>query len=139
MKFLPALFVAALAGCSTTATMDGIMQSWQGANIESVVQQWGYPSEEREFRGRKLYIWNYSKTGFVPGIATTTGSLSPSGTFSAQTVTTGGGVIRGDCSRILEVDSSGTVVKWQWNGNNCPFAEAFEYAKWRNPAASKNR
>jgi len=33
------------------------------------------------------------------------------------------------CERILEVDERNVITRWQWSGNNCPFAEALEYAK----------
>jgi hypothetical protein len=26
------------------------------------------------------------------------------------------------------------IIRWEWKGNNCPFAEAFEYSNWRRKA-----
>jgi len=40
--------------------------------------------------------------------------------------------MNGSCTRILEVDKKGCVVRWEWNGNDCPFMEVFEYSNWRN-------
>ena len=62
-----------LSGCSTTQTMNGIMSSWVGSDINEVVTQWGYPHEEREFQGRKLYIWNRNTTLTMPQTTNTTG------------------------------------------------------------------
>jgi hypothetical protein len=45
--------------------------------------------------------------------------------------TYGGGTVVGNCTRTLEVDEHNIVVRWEWKGNNCPFAEAFDYSSWR--------
>ncbi len=122
--------LGSLAGCSTT-TMNGIMSSWEGKHIESVFAQWGYPNEEKEIGGHKLYVWYYGKSFNMPQNSTTTGSIYGN-SFSANTYTTGGYTVQGNCTRILEVDDFGYVIKWQWNGNNCPLMEVFEYSKWRS-------
>ena len=45
-----------LASCSGgAATMDGIMHSWEGAPLDAVIAQWGYPDQEQEIAGHKLY------------------------------------------------------------------------------------
>ncbi len=119
-----------LSGCATTKVMDGIMSSWQGAHIDDAVSQWGYPDEEKEFRGKKLYVWHHNKSAFLPASASTTTSFIGNTAYSNSTMT-GGHTISGECDRTLEVDSAGKVVSWQWGGNNCPFAEAFEYKSWR--------
>ena len=119
-----------LSSCSTTKTMDGIMSSWEGSNINDVVVQWGYPDEEREFEGRKLYIWNHNKSAYIPETTTTTGSVYGN-TVQATSTSSGGYAIQGSCQRILEVNEESTVVSWQWSGNNCPFGELMEYASWR--------
>jgi hypothetical protein len=120
-----------LAGCATTKVMDGIMSSWAGATIEDVVAQWGYPHEERQFGGKKLYVWNHNKSATLPSTTHTTGQVNQYGQFSANSTTTGGQTFHGSCQRILEVDEAGSVVRWQWQGNNCPFIEAMEYRHWR--------
>jgi hypothetical protein len=99
-----------------------------------LVSQWGYPDEEREFRGKKLYMWNYSKAAYVPRTSNTTATAYGK-TVYAQTQSSGGYALRGDCVRILEVDEVGTVTSWQWKGNNCPFREAMEYSNWRRKSA----
>lgn len=131
LKFIAvATMLFILAGCSTTKTMNGIMSSWEGSNINEVVAQWGYPHEEREFQGRKLYIWHHNKSAYIPQTTNTTGSVYGNSVYATST-TSGGYAIQGSCQRVLEVDSSGTVVHWEWRGNNCPFGELMEYANWR--------
>ncbi len=44
--------------------------------------------------------------------------------------TSGGGTVRGDCVRTLEVDQQNIITKWEWKGNNCPFADILEYSNW---------
>jgi len=118
------------SGCSTSKTMQGIMSSWAGANISEVVSQWGYPDEEREFQGKKLYIWNHNKSAYVPRTSNTT-ATAYGNTIYAQSQSSGGYTLQGNCVRILEVDATGTVTSWQWKGNNCPFGEHMEYSSWR--------
>jgi hypothetical protein len=128
MVFLVFLLIV-LVGC-TSSVMNGIMSSWEGAHIEEVVSQWGYPHEEKEFNGRKLYVWHHNKSAYMPQSTTTTGHVIGN-TIYAHSNTTGGYMMSGNCSRTLEVDDNGRVVNWQWGGNNCPLAELMEYSDWR--------
>lgn len=134
-KLILAAGLLTLSGCATTSVMNGIMSSWEGSNIDAVVSQWGYPHEEREFNGKKLYIWHHNKSVYMPATTNTTGTVNSYGGYSATSTTTGGHAIHGACDRILEVDRNGTVVRWEWRGNNCPFMEAMEYKHWRNKAS----
>jgi hypothetical protein len=119
-----------LAGCSGGAgTMDRIMHSWDGAPLDAVIAQWGYPHQEQTIAGHKLYRWFYDKSFAVP--ATTTGTMTTVGnTAFLNATTSGGGTISGQCVRTLEVNEQNVVIRWEWSGNNCPFAEAFEYSNW---------
>ena len=85
----------------TKSTMGKIMDSWLGEHINTVMDSWGYPSQEKEIAGRKLYYW-----------------------INSSYVVSGGqyGVYGGEstCNRILEVDKNNRVIKWQWEGNSCP-------------------
>jgi hypothetical protein len=104
----------AVAACSGAfGTMDGIMRSWEGAPLDVVIAQWGYPDQEQTIAGHRIYRWYYNK-GFV------TATAGPVGAVASY-----------NCTRILEVNAQNIVTRWQWQGNNCPFAEALEYAGWR--------
>lgn len=124
-------FLLGLAACSGGfGTMDGIMKSWQGQHIDAVISQWGYPHEERNIAGRKLYIWHHAKGYNLPSQTYVTGTVVGSTVYGTAT-TYGGGTFRGNCTRTLEVSPSDVVTAWQWEGNNCPFAELLEYSNWR--------
>lgn len=138
MKYLiAALLPFALAGCGTTKLMNGIMSSWEGATLDDVVRQWGYPTSVQEFRGNKLYRWEYTKSAYIPQTTTVNATSYQTGAitnFNGTATTTGGHTFYGACTRILEVNPKNIVVHWQWEGNNCPFWEAMEYKTWRNKA-----
>jgi hypothetical protein len=130
-RMIAAFTVLLLSACATETVMNGIMQSWSGAKLNDAVSQWGYPNEQLDFNGRKLYVWHYNKSVTMPATTYTTGSVGPYGNFSATSTTTGGNTFQGGCDRVLEVDGNGTVTGTQWQGNNCPFLEAMEYSTWR--------
>lgn len=109
--------------------MDRVMSSWQGAPIDAVIAQWGYPQQEQTIAGHKLYRWFYTKTVMTPTTATST--VTPIGrTAIVNTTISGGDILTGDCTRTLEVDQNNVVIRWEWSGNNCPFADVFEYSNW---------
>ena len=130
-KFSKVLVLTMLAGCSGGfGTMDGIMSSWLGAPLDEVISQWGYPSQQYEVAGHRLYNWVGTQTTYTP--ATTTGTVTAIGNMAYINATTvGGGYAQWSCTRTLEVNKKNIVVNWQWGGNNCPFAEAMQYANWR--------
>ena len=110
------------------------MSSWVGSNIGEVVEQWGYPSGERKFQDKTLYIWDETKTLASPSVTNITANTYGSTTY-AQAVTSGGGTSRWNCQRILIVNPQEVVTSWQWKGNNCPFGEIMKYANWRKRTA----
>jgi hypothetical protein len=128
-KLLPTCFFV-VAGCSGGfGTMDRVMRSWEGAPLDAVIAQWGYPDQEQTVAGHKIYRWFYTKTFNVP--ATTSTTVNTVGRTSyINSTTSGGGTVRGDCVRTLEVDQQNIITKWEWKGNNCPFADILEYSNW---------
>jgi hypothetical protein len=136
--------IAFLTGCMS-GTMNSIMKSWDNAHIDEVVSQWGYPTYEEEFRGKKLYVWTESLTTpgskgyFVPG---TSASSHSTGTINGDNIsidtnyTSGtqdkwvggysGSTISDSCKRTMTVDSDGYVVSWRWSGSFCPKFDALD-------------
>lgn len=111
---LSVLFV----GCSGSAgLMDAIMTSWDGSHIDEVTDQWGFPHEERNVDGRRLYVWRedvQTQQG-TPGGTSRNGIPTP--------------VISWECNRILELNEENIVVDSQWDGNNCPFMDSDNWGK----------
>ncbi|WP_457650648.1 hypothetical protein [Profundibacter sp.] len=95
-----ALLVA--ASCVSSVTMDQAMQSWQGANINQVIEKWGYPHDEKTVAGLKQYSWTDEFTPISDYI-----NGKPQHTFT--------------CTRTLVVSASGKIVEGRSSGNNCPF------------------
>jgi len=135
-----------LASCSSTGTMNEIMGGWDGVNIEDVVKQWGYPTEQQTFRGRQLYIWTKNDIVSTPGFTTSTtnanaqaravpGAVVASGNQTTTGAVIGGGAMSYSCRRVLEVDDAGIVRKTSWDGNGCCTVAIGGMCKqWLNPA-----
>lgn len=137
------LFTLALtSGCISGGfgVMDRIMSSWVGATTNEVIQQWGYPHEERVVVGRRLLVWNRNVQATFPSVATTTGTATRLGnttTFNATTTVPSSSTSTWSCTRILEIDDRNAVIAWQWEGNNCPVMEAGSYSNWRRQEPAK--
>ena len=130
-KFTKLLCLLTLSACSGGfGLMDEIMASWAGAPLDEVISQWGYPTQQQDIGGHHLYHWIGTQTTYMP--ATTTGTVTAIGNTAYLNATTvGGNYSQWSCTRTLEVNKKNIVISWQWGGNNCPFAEAMQYANWR--------
>lgn len=118
------------------STMEDVMGSWMGESLDAVVTQWGYPADEKNIAGKKLYFWYRNMNLYTP--VTTTGAVNQIGNTSYVNMMSYGGY-QGNmsCTRILEVDESNRVVGYQWEGNNCPFAKRGPYRNWENKNKGK--
>ena len=75
-KFLIVLFIITFFptvsfAIGTKDTMNRIMDSWIGENIETVIDHWGYPTQEKTIAGKKLYYWinsSYTVSGNQYGV-----------------------------------------------------------------------
>lgn len=110
------LAVALVAGC---AAVTAEMKSMEGRHIDTVIAEWGYPSEVREVAGRTLYVWDQRGAVVMPSHSTGTVFLPGGGMATYDQFNTGGVVVPTHCTRILEVDATNTVSAWQWQGNDC--------------------
>lgn len=100
--------------------MDKCIKSWVGYPLDSVMTKWGYPEEERNIAGKKLYVWttyDYD-TEVVEGTGITITSTDKKG--NETTFSTGGQLKIEFCRKILEVDKNNIVLNGQWEGNYCP-------------------
>ena len=106
-----ALFLISLqafAG-SQKSTMEKIMNSWLGENLETVIKKWGYPTRTQSIADHKLYYWDKKE-------------------YYCDSYSCG----EHSCNRIFEIDNSNIIIDWQWEGNWCPKTHK-SAKKWLNP------
>lgn len=95
------------------STMDKLLDSWVGENINTVIDAWCYPSDTKTFAGRNIYSWN-SSNSYVSG--------NQYGIYGGTST----------CNIHFEVNKQNTIIKWQWEGNSCPITY-FGVKKYVNP------
>lgn len=100
MRYLTIALAICLAGCATQLLDKGLKKS-MGMPIDVLVAGWGYPSDEREIMGHKMYIW--SNNGGVMAVPVY-----------------GGGVYANslNCTVQIVVDDNKMITGYQWSGNN---------------------
>lgn len=97
----------------TKKTMEKVMNSWSGEDINTAIEVLGYPTSEKEIANRHLFYWEESQMQF---------SGNRSGVYGGEYY----------CTRIFEVDKNNKIISWEWKGNNCP-AAYLTSKKWVNP------
>ena len=95
--------------------MTRVMNSWQGESIDVVIKHWGYPDDEKNIAGHKLFYWYQNQSPQYVQTSAYTGSVTQS-----------------YCTRILEVNKQNIVNSWQYEGNSCPNFY-FTSQSWVNP------
>ena len=98
------------------STMDRLMDSWIGENINSVIDLWGSPTDEKIIADGKIYYWNKSQDIIMGG-------------FSVYMLPYGG---TSTCNKNFEVDENNIIIKGNWDGNACPSTYR-EVKKYVNP------
>ena len=113
------ILLISLSSYAWESFMDKCIQSWVGYPLDSVIKKWGYPDEEKNIAGKKLYIWetiDYDTDTTVGGF-----SISSTDKKGRETVfSSGGEAVLEYCKKILETDNNGIVTDGHWKGNDCP-------------------
>ncbi len=115
------------------STMATVMDSWKGCHIDKVIDRWGYPTEERNFAGHKLYVWRTERVVTSSEYTTTKPHTDKKGRTYYTTETHGGGTEIYTAERIVEVDENNIVVRGKWSGNDLPFTFVGVAKQWLNP------
>ncbi len=98
--------------------MDKCIKSWIGYPLDSVIQRWGYPDQEKNIAGKKLYVWETFDTDIEYRGGWSVTSTDKKGN---ETTFSSGGVPQIEyCQKIIETDSNNIVINGQWKGNACP-------------------
>lgn len=116
---ISSLLLIPLSAYAWESFMDKCIQSWIGYPLDSVINKWGYPDQEKNIAGKKLYVWetyDYDTDNTVGGFSiSSTDKKGRETTFSS-----GGQVIPEYCIKTLETDKNGIIVSGHWKGNDCP-------------------
>ena len=115
------------------STMTTIMNSWEGCHIDQVINRWGYPTEERNVAGHKLYVWKTERVVTTPQETTTKPHTDKKGRTYYTSSTYGGETEVYTSERILEVNDQGIVIRGQYSGNDLPFTFMGKGKEWLNP------
>lgn len=100
------IVVLLLAGCATTAGYEQVLKSWNGQDINKLVQAWGPPSNEyRMPNGDTMYTWLN-----VGGTVVTASQYAGIATSTAVTYW---------CKTTFTVNPYGSIQSWRWEGNRC--------------------
>ena len=101
------------------AFMDRCIKSWIGYPLDAIIKQWGYPDEEKNVAGKKLFIWidyDYNNNRNSGGI-----SISSTDKKGNETVfSVGGENIADFCKKTIETDENNIIINGSWKGNSCP-------------------
>lgn len=99
--------------------MDKCIKSWIGYPLNSLIKLWGYPDEEKNIAGKKLYIWidyDYDTNINTGGI-----SISTKDKKGRETLfSIGGEPVVNYCKKTIEVNENNIITNGSWKGNNCP-------------------
>ena len=99
--------------------MDKCIKSWIGYPLDSLIKQWGYPDEEKNFAGKKLYVWiDYDYDTDVSAGGFSVSSTDKKGRETEFSI--GGEAVVDYCKKTIEVDENNIILNGSWKGNNCP-------------------
>lgn len=130
-KMLVLLLCLWLCGCATTAKYEAKLNTWIGTNEGSLVAAWGVPDKEyRMIDGKKAIEYMNKKTiqtgGYTYRVPQTTyhtgtiGNQTYSGTSTEYaTETAPVQKHRLFCKTSFILDTSGKIISWHHEGNNC--------------------
>jgi hypothetical protein len=88
-----------------------ICASWIGHDVNSLIRAWGTPSSVYEMpNGNRIYTWNQAYSQTSPSMTIQRGQFS---------VTDPGSTTTYYCKTNFEVNPSGVIVFWRFEGNAC--------------------
>ena len=116
---LISILLTATCAYGWEAFMDRCIKSWIGYPLDAMIKQWGYPDEEKNVAGKKLFIWidyDYNNNRNSSGI-----SISSTDKKGNKTVfSVGGENIADFCKKTIETDENNIIINGSWKGNSCP-------------------
>ena len=102
------LIVFFIDSCATTANYNKIVNSWNGANINSLITSWGPPSSVYTMPdGDKMYTWLYISNSLV----TTNYNQWLNRLETRQ--------IQYWCKTTFITNENDIIINWRFEGNAC--------------------
>lgn len=129
-KLLIGLFIILLAGCATSQRYQEILTSWHGADMEQIINVWGYPDREMVApNGNKVYVYAWAKTAqlpaqYTPGTTSVTTRNGNTTVTSTPSTYLPGETIELECTTWFEVNANNIIIKSSFRGNNCIASES---------------
>jgi len=126
---LPVLVCVLLAaGCASS--VNKIMESWMGHNVQELMLSWGPPQQvmDNPSGNGKIVVYDSHSavtlpgTRPTPGTSHTTGYIDAYGNWHATTTYTPGSpgtpptTLDFQRVRVFYVNDQGTIVAWSWRG-----------------------
>jgi hypothetical protein len=118
------------------------LATYIGEPLNVAIDHFGYPDDDREIAGRKLYVWAVNEIDSVPDLATTTGTIGDQ-QFSATTFGGANVNMTAHCKITMAVDGHNIVRDVRYDGNmaGCfrfmaPAIRAQELAQSPRPSAA---
>lgn len=125
VKLSCALFCAVLflSGCATTANYQTIINNWQGAKIQDLINTWGKPDGAvRQANGHIVYLYTRQHITTVPSPR----ALQTPYTYVGNTPIMGhgftdfsGNTVTLYCHTLFETNAQGIILNSRCQGNNC--------------------
>lgn len=118
MRYYLLLITLLLASCASVEPnqVDSKLASWQGANISTLVQVWGLPTNEKEIQGIKYAEWNSREIKSQPSVNIGVGGFG-SRVFGSIGTTIFGGNKESSCLVQVGYKDDGTVISSNWQGD----------------------
>ena len=120
MRTAAALVVTLLSGCGLS--MDKNLKPMLGRNVEVAVSKLGHPDSQQAASGETIYLWSSTTQGsalMMPG--TTGGGMTKLGSDPTVMIGFASAVVpfSAICSVALAVDTTNTITRYAWRGNDC--------------------
>ncbi len=118
-----------VASCANFIETNQSMGSWLGEDINTVIQNWGYPDEEKTIAGKKLIVWNSERViqdvDYIPSYGSRFNGNGANRKVRYNRIYTN---YTGKCSRILEIDKNNKIIGWDIKGDDCAYLDGISMA-----------
>ena len=107
-KYLFIVLALLLTSCVTSKKYTEKIKSWEGEDVNRLINSWGPPSDVFEMpNGNKMYTWLYVSNSLV-----TTNYNSYLNRLESRQ-------IQYWCKTTFTANTKDVIINWRWNGNAC--------------------